>query len=306
VVLAASSLLLAGASACGRSERTPNQGERGGDSGSSGSSAIEAGGTGAGGAGSSGTGGSTAGSSGAGGASGSTAGNSGVGGSIAGGSGAAGAALTDSEVCADSCAQTEVLIPSALCEDWRFPDDEHVAEYCVTIESLECAERCEQQLGLVSPACNSVLHDAIPCLARSDLYQQGDPDFECLFQECTWALLRVSAECNGLRQELADARLRWASADSDSYSYTLDIEGSVFFIVVSNGVASTVEGTLPDPATIPELFDRIEAALEGVPASVTYDPVLGYPTEASNWFPTCQGQFGAYGFSFTASNLVLE
>jgi hypothetical protein len=316
VALAVSVLVASAASACGRSQRTPEPGG-GGDAGSAGFAAAgasaagtaDAGQVGAGGgAGSSSVGGSGVGGSGVGG---SGVGGSGVGGSSAGGAGAtaggsgeAGAPLTDADVCADACAQTRHPLPNALCEDWQFPDHEYVAEYCVPVSSSDCAGRCEEQLGAVSAACNAALHHAIPCVARTDLYQNGGIHFDCLFQECTRLLLDVSAECNGLRQELAAARERWQAAGSDSYSFTLTAGVSVATIVVTDGEASVVEGTLTDPPTIPALFDRLEDSLEFIPASATYDPALGYPVEAHTPAPGCAPPEA--GFSFAVTDVVLE
>jgi hypothetical protein len=106
-----------------------------------------------------------------------------------------------------------------------------------------------------------------------------------------------------LRQELARARDLWASAGSDSYSYTYSAGNSFGDITVRDGVASLVEGTLTDPPTIPELFDRIEDSLETYPASVTYDPVLGYPREAVASVPC---DHTTYWFYFAVTDLVLE
>jgi hypothetical protein len=305
VALAFAAFVLSGASGCGRSQGTQELESSGGDMGSSGSTGGERGGTGGGGvAGNMATGGfagiaSDGGRAGAGGFG--QVGGAGASGS--GGYGGAGVPLTDAEVCADACAQTRFILPNALCEDWRFPDDEHVAEYCLPVETLECTERCEQQLGAVSPACNAALHRAIPCVARTDLYQEGPIPFGCIFKECTGMLVRVSAACNGLLRELARARELWASAGSDSYSYKLSTAGSVVDIVVENGVASAVGGTPTDVPTIPALFDRIERSLEVVTSSVTYDATLGYPREAIERSSGCED---TYGYSFAASDLVVE
>jgi hypothetical protein len=278
----------------------------GGDIGSSGSTGVEQGGTGGGVAGNMATGGfagiaSDGGRAGAGGFG--QIGGAGASGSA--GAAGAGVPLTDAEVCADACAQTHHPLPNALCEDWGFPDDEHVAEYCLPVETMECTERCEQQLGAVSPACNAALHRAIPCVARTDLYQGGPIPFGCIFQECTRMLVRVSAACNGLLQELARARELWASAGSDSYSYKLSTARSVLDIVVRNGVASAVQGTPTDVPTIPVLFDRIEDSLEVVTSSVAYDAMLGYPREAIERPTGCEGE-GDHGYSFAVIDLVLE
>jgi hypothetical protein len=170
--------------------------------------------------------------------------------------------------------------------------------------SPDCAVRCEEQLGAVSSDCNVALHRAIPCVARTDLYQQGSIDIDCLFEECTGLLVRVTAECNGLRQELAAARQRWEDAGSDSYSFKWSGGATVYDIVVSDGVASLVEGTSADVPTIPELFDRIEGSLEYAPPSVRYDAVLGYPIEAHARFLDCEPL--AYAFSFSVTEVVLH
>jgi hypothetical protein len=302
------------ASGCGRSQGTLGQGGDGGDVGISGSTGVELGGTGgAGAAGGSGLAGNVnLPMSGAAGATSegprSGAGGLGQGGNApgAGTGGFAGAivALTDAEVCADACAQTIHPLPNALCEDWPYPDDEHVAEYCLAGESRDCALRCEEQLGAVSSDCNVALHRAIPCVARTDLYQGGPIAIECLFAECTGLLIRVTAACTGLRQELAAARQRWETAGSDSYSYELSMGASVYEIVVRDGVASLVEGIPAEVPTIPELFDQIEGSLEVAPPSVTYDPALGYPTEVHARAPNCQSP--NVGFFFAVTELVLE
>jgi hypothetical protein len=304
------SWLVVSAGACGRSQGMLEQGETGGDAGSvssAGGSTSVGGMAGAddpGVVGGAGTGGSSAGGAPVGGAGGSSVGGSGAGagGANVGGAGAAGAPLTDAEVCADSCSQTDFFLPSALCEDWQFPDDRHVAEYCALRESPDCVGRCEEQLGGVSPACRAALHRALPCVSRSTLYQGGVPAIDCLFEVCTPMLLRVSAECNGLRQELAVARERWTSEGSASYSYKYDRDGAMFDIVVRDGVALAVEG-LRDPPTIPALFDEIERYFEVAPASVIYDPELGYPATAGVRSLGCLLQVG---FSFTVSDLVLD
>jgi hypothetical protein len=309
VAVAVAALVVA--SGCGRSQGTFGQGGDGGDMGSSGSTGVELGGVGA--AGGSGLAGNvhlpTSGAAGTT-SEGPRSGAGGLGqGGNAHGSGAGGfagaiVALTDAEVCADACAQTIHPLPNALCEDWPYPDDEHVAEYCLAGESRDCARRCEEQLGAVSSDCNVALHRAIPCVARTDLYQEGPIPIECLFGECTGLLIRVTAACTGLRQELAAARQRWETAGSDSYSYELSTGSSVYEIVVRDGVASLVEGIPADVPTIPELFDRIEGSLEVAPPSVTYDPALGYPAEVHARAPNCQ-RFDV-GFFFAVTELVLE
>jgi hypothetical protein len=293
-------LLILGLGACGRSVRTADRSNAGDDSDSPGASGVDTGGGDAGRtADMGGGGGSVSGGAGAGGAGGS---------SIAGSTSGAGAPpTTDSEVCADACTQTSFEIPSALCEDWHFPDSDHPAEYCGSFEATECAERCEAQLGYVSAPCNAALRQAIPCVARSELYHGGiiPPPTECgIIPECIRQLVRVSAECNGLRDELARARALWATAGSETYSYTLRLGTSTFDILVRNGISSVVAGSLTDPPTIPTLFDRIESSFESVPASATYDALLGYPSEASSSFERCVS--GAGDFSFGVANLSLE
>jgi hypothetical protein len=310
IALALTGLVLLGAGGCGRSQRTQELEGGGGDEESSGSAGVDRGGTGSGGAsGNMATGGSAgsasdAGRAGAGGSS--QVGGAGAAGS--GGSAGAGVPLTDAEVCADACAQSRYVLPNALCEDWRFPDDEHVAEYCLPVETFECLELCEHELGAVSPACNAALHRALPCVARSDLYHGGAlPPLGCLFQECTGLLMKLSAACNGLLQELARARELWASAGSDSYSYQLSTASSVLDIVVKDGVASAVEGTPTNVPTIPALFDRIEDSLEFAASRVTYDAMLGYPREVVVQSSGCSGEADySYAYSFAVKGLVLE
>jgi hypothetical protein len=231
----------------------------------------------------------------------------GGGASASGGFAGAGVPLTDAEVCADACAESHNPLPQALCEDWDYPDDEHVAEYCVPVETFECIELCETELGAVSPACNAALHAAIPCVARSDLYHEGLITIGCLFQECTPLLVRVTAECNGMRQELVRARERWASEGSDTYSYTLSQGTSVIDIVVRDGVASAVGGAPTGVPTIPGLFDRIEGSLELITSSVTYDAVLGYPHQAAGQYTGCSGEADyVSSYSFVVTDFVLE
>jgi hypothetical protein len=314
VALALAGLVFAGASGCGRSQRTLEQTGNGGGIGSSGSTGVEVGGIGAAGAGGSGgaAGKGNAAISGAAGRS-SEGGKAGAGGvGQVGGAGASGSggfagaavALTDAEVCADACAQTEHPLPNALCEDWRYPDDEHVAEYCLVGESRDCAVRCEEQLGAVTPDCNAALHRAIPCVARTEFYQEPVAIIDCPFGECTPLLVRVTAECTGLRQELAAARQRWEDAGSDSYSFEWASGSTVYDIMVNDGVASLVEGTSTDVPTIPELFDRIEGSIDYAPPSVRYDPVLGYPIEAHARISNCQPLESA--FSFSVTDVVLD
>jgi hypothetical protein len=120
-------------------------------------------------------------------------------------------------------------------------------------------------------------------------------------------LVRVSAACNGLSQELARARELWASAGSESYSYLLSTAASDLDIVVKDGVASAVEGTSTSAPTIPALFDQIEGTLEVLTASVTYDAMLGYPREVDVLSSGCSGDADyAYAYSFAVADLVLE
>jgi hypothetical protein len=237
------------------------------------------------------------------------AGGFGAGGAgVSGSGGFAGAvvALTDAEVCADACAQTDHPLPSALCEDWRFPDYDDIPEYCRPVTAIDCAGRCQELLGAVSPECNAALHRAIPCVARSDLYQQVSIPHGCIFGECTQRLLGVSTECHGLRRELARARELWASAGSDSYSYTFSKGSAVAEIVVSDGVPSVVAGEPSSAHTIPYLFDWIEGSFQYDPARVTYDALLGYPSSAFFLAPDCYDEFGLNSYSFGVTNFVLE
>jgi hypothetical protein len=111
----------------------------------------------------------------------------------------------------------------------------------------------------------------------------------------------VMASCNILdpfnddRDELNDARRRWARQGIASYQYRLTqlcfCPSEIvrpFAIRVSNGIIAEVRdaetGEAPpsyyDPRTIPELFEVIDQALDRHADSidVEYDPQLGYPT----------------------------
>ena len=95
---------------------------------------------------------------------------------------------------------------------------------------------------------------------------------------------------------LGRARALWQARGSDSYTYTVNrscfcvLGGRTVTVTVSNGTVSSAEhaesGTAVDAAlftyvaTVPDLFDLIQSALEANPAYffASYDPVFGYPT----------------------------
>lgn len=116
------------------------------------------------------------------------------------------------------------------------------------------------------------------------------------------------------RDALADARARWAAAEVASYRFdylALCYCGLVpVRITVSEGAVTTVEvlepervpgWNGPEGVTVEMLFDRIEEglALDPVEASVTYHPVLGYPTAAS-FDPEENVADEEWGFTVTA------
>jgi hypothetical protein len=225
----------------------------------------------------------------------------------AAGSSAAGggpAVVTDAEICAEGCTLGTPL-PSALCEDWRFPDVDAVPDFCVDIEleGTECAERCEQALGQVSHACNAALHEAVPCAARSNFYREGVLD-TCYLSECYPELFRLSAECYGLREALIGARARWDAFNPRDYRFTYEEPSEVATFSVDNGVSTVVSSQgAATPLTIRMLFDRIAVALDdGYPAVARYDEQFGYPTEVE--FPSSECFGPVPGLSFRVTDFT--
>lgn len=115
------------------------------------------------------------------------------------------------------------------------------------------------------------------------------------------ALLLAGAACEaptapGDADNLTAARTLWRARGADSYSYTINrscfcvLGGRTVTVTVANGLVSAAEyqGTgasveqalLTYVATVPDLFDLIQNALDANPAyfSASYDPVYGYPT----------------------------
>lgn len=91
---------------------------------------------------------------------------------------------------------------------------------------------------------------------------------------------------------LADARARWAAAGPRDYTVTLSVVcfcppewAGPFEVTVARGaVASVTRDGAPVPAdrglTVEDVFDRIERALDGGTAEVTYDAATGMPLRA--------------------------
>lgn len=94
---------------------------------------------------------------------------------------------------------------------------------------------------------------------------------------------------------LAAARGRWEARKPTAYAYTLEIscfciQRGVYAVEARDGRVASVrteagesvpEDRLPYILTVDQLFQRIgEAAGEGTPTRIVYDPALGYPAEA--------------------------
>ena len=116
-----------------------------------------------------------------------------------------------------------------------------------------------------------------------------------------FAALLAAAGCEpptspGDLDSLAAARVRWRAQGIESYSYELNrscfcvFGGRRMTVTVQNGVVTEAgyvdSGNAVETAlltyvpTIPDLFDLLEAALEGSPAYffASYDPIDGHPT----------------------------
>ena len=106
------------------------------------------------------------------------------------------------------------------------------------------------------------------------------------------------AACDPLseeKDELRAARDRWNDAQIASYSYTFEYSclcerAGIYAVVVEDGAIASVEvieeegGPEGEPfaLTVPEMFDRIERALDGEPDDVDLRFANeGYPTHAA-------------------------
>jgi hypothetical protein len=125
----------------------------------------------------------------------------------------------------------------------------------------------------------------------------------------------------GERQDLREAKARWASKGSQNY--TVESRLSCFCptylaywtkVTVRNGVVVAAEPLSPLPdyseptrvegwSTVPELFARIEHRdryLKNI--DVAFDPVLGYPTQVSI---ECTPDVADCGSSYSTRNLTI-
>lgn len=115
------------------------------------------------------------------------------------------------------------------------------------------------------------------------------------------ALLLAAAACEAptapsVIDDLAAARALWHDRGAESYTYTVNrscfcvLGGRTVTVTVTNGTVSSAEhaesGAAVDAAlftyvaTVPDLFDLVQSALDADPAYffASYDPVYGYPT----------------------------
>jgi hypothetical protein len=209
--------------------------------------------------------------------------------------------LTDPELCEAACTELDdsFEVPGALCEDWRVLDDKYELAFCGKTEATGCSARCTERLSRVPEACHDALRAGIPCVA-SDSFYKGVSAQLCYLQKCYPQLYRISAECNGLREELAAARARWnGTVGEGDYSFWFGSEPMSVKIEVTAGVPTVIEGTLASPPTIEDLFARVERQLdEGLPLRlVEYDETFGYPFHAESLRLGACGDLVSYGFA---------
>lgn len=187
------------------------------------------------------------------------------------------------EVCSRACQRTGSLsLPHVLCEDWQLPfradGGLRLYEFCDPLPmGGDCSSSCESAFAQSSEACAATLAPVVDCVGVFGPYPEPTAAASCLFTPCVNALLDMTSECAGLRQELETARATWTAAGVTAYRF--DYEGST--IAVADGVARVEEGTaLSNPPTVEELFERIEEYLDvpGIAAISQYDEALGYPT----------------------------
>jgi len=217
--------------------------------------------------------------------------------------------ISDEVLCASCCASTGPFeLPGALCEDWSFPERPEPAEFCEPPTSTGCTERCVERLTVVSDACRLALRDAVPCVAALGFYPNGAIT-TCPFEGCRYELYRVSSDCNGLREELAEARALWDSVATSSYTYTygyqvLLADRSATVEVVDDR-AAVVDGYKFDPPyTVPDLFDIVSDTIDnGAVPVVEYDATAGYPTSIERYIGDCNEKPAD---AFTASDLTFE
>lgn len=114
-------------------------------------------------------------------------------------------------------------------------------------------------------------------------------------------LLLAGAACEaptapGEHDSLVAARALWRARGSDSYTFTVNrgcfcvLGGQTVTVTVTSGAVTAAEyessGAAVDKAlltyvaTVPDLFDLIQSALDAKPTlfAATYDAVYGYPT----------------------------
>jgi hypothetical protein len=267
----------------------PANGSGGSDRGSAGNESGGTGGAGIGGmASGAGSGGSTVGNGGSVARGGSTVASGGSGtagasaGSASGGFAGAPTEKTDSELCEASCTElnNQFEIPGALCEDWRPLDDKYVPVFCGQVEATGCSGRCTERLNRGPEACHDALRAGVPCVASDSFYKLGPSAEWCYLEQCYPQLFRITAECNGLREELADARARWDRTVGDAdYSFWYESGSISVKIDVTAGVPTVVEGTLSSPLSIEDLFARVELEIDDGSAFrlVDYDETFGHP-----------------------------
>jgi hypothetical protein len=157
----------------------------------------------------------------------------------------------------------------------------------------------------VPEACHDALRAGMPCVASDAFYKMPSAAF-CYLESCYPQLLRISAECNGLREELAAAHARWnASVGDADYSFSYASGSTSVKIEVTAGVATVVEGTLASPPTIDDLFARVERQLdEGLPLRlVDYDETFGHPFRADSLSLYACGDLVSYGFAVSEFEL---
>jgi hypothetical protein len=97
----------------------------------------------------------------------------------------------------------------------------------------------------------------------------------------------AAASCQEAEREaaLTEARQKWAAADIDDYSWTVEkscfcigLPGQVNITVVDGVVTATSAAVDPDyPQTVDDMFQLIEDSLDADDLVVSYNRQLGYP-----------------------------
>lgn len=139
-------------------------------------------------------------------------------------------------------------------------------------------------------------------------------------------LLVLAAACQAPtapndRADLEQARARWQALGADSYSFELNrgcfcvLAGRRVLVTVQHGAVTGADYLDSKDAvepllltylpTVPDLFDLLEAAIDGHPASfqVSYDPAYGYPTRIEIDF---SASIADDQISFTARDLTVR